>query len=316
MDKLFFGKGMISVIICTHNPRPQFLLSVLKALKSQTLAHDNWELLIIDNASEEAVSSRFDLSWHPRGKHCRENELGLVHARRKGFLAARGDTIVFVDDDNVLAADYLEEAARLFAQNPGLGCVSGDIKADYESTPPRWFTPEFESWLAVRKITRDHIANFWHPKAEPVGAGMVVRRSVLAKINELHGVSDAGPVLDRCGDGLLGGQDVEIAYAALDLGYSIGQVARLRMTHLIPSHRVSERYLFKLYRSLCASGRLISAKRAKATRVSHIWRESAKDLLRVFFNKRLGRRLAYERLKSVRMADAILRGEIRSKNSG
>jgi len=37
----------VSVIICTHNPRPDYLQRVLDALKAQTLPKENWELLLM-----------------------------------------------------------------------------------------------------------------------------------------------------------------------------------------------------------------------------------------------------------------------------
>ena len=42
----------VSVIICTHNPRPEHLRRVLEALGDQTLPEHRWELQIIDNGSK------------------------------------------------------------------------------------------------------------------------------------------------------------------------------------------------------------------------------------------------------------------------
>ena len=46
----------LSVIICTHNPRVDYLYSVLNALQQQTLSHDQWELILVDNASQDVLS--------------------------------------------------------------------------------------------------------------------------------------------------------------------------------------------------------------------------------------------------------------------
>ncbi|MGA2852681.1 MAG: glycosyltransferase, partial [Verrucomicrobiota bacterium] len=51
----------ISIIICTHNPREDYLRRVLEALRAQTLPARDWELLLVDNASEKPLASRFDL---------------------------------------------------------------------------------------------------------------------------------------------------------------------------------------------------------------------------------------------------------------
>ena len=41
----------LSVIICSHNARPDHLYRVIEGLKEQTLSQDAWELLLVDNAS-------------------------------------------------------------------------------------------------------------------------------------------------------------------------------------------------------------------------------------------------------------------------
>lgn len=67
---------MLSVILCTHNPRPDYIQRVVAALRAQTLGVDQWELLVVDNASTVPVSSLVDLSWHPHGRHVVEPEWG------------------------------------------------------------------------------------------------------------------------------------------------------------------------------------------------------------------------------------------------
>src|SRR5712691_6902938 len=102
---------MTSVIICTHNPRMDYLARVLTALKEQTRSKELWELLFIDNASDEPLAGRVYLSWQPNAKHVRETAIGLTSARIRGINESRGNLLVFVDDDNVLDRDYLEQAA-------------------------------------------------------------------------------------------------------------------------------------------------------------------------------------------------------------
>src|SRR5215217_6870119 len=97
----------VSVIICTHNPRADYLKRTLDSLRAQTLSNDQWELLLIDNASTMPLASSWDISWHPHALHIKEDELGLTSARRRGMREASADLLVFVDDDNVLDISYL-----------------------------------------------------------------------------------------------------------------------------------------------------------------------------------------------------------------
>ena len=85
----------ISVIICTHNPRPDYLWRALEALKQQTLPKEKWELLLIDNASKEVLSEKWILSWHPKARHIREEKLGLSHARMRAISESVGDILDF-----------------------------------------------------------------------------------------------------------------------------------------------------------------------------------------------------------------------------
>ena len=65
--------SLISVVICTHNPRADFITRALGALREQTFPKDKWELIVVDNASDENVASRFLIDWHPTVQHVREN---------------------------------------------------------------------------------------------------------------------------------------------------------------------------------------------------------------------------------------------------
>ena len=116
----------------------------LSALSRQSYPQDNWELIVVDNASQVDVATRFPLDWHPAGRHVGEHELGLIHARLRGISESKGDLIVFVDDDNVLAPNFLFEAGKIGAEYPFLGVWGGSIRAEFELQPPDW-TKEFWS---------------------------------------------------------------------------------------------------------------------------------------------------------------------------
>src|SRR5215469_3434736 len=127
-----------SVVICTHNPRPDYFARVLDGLRNQTLPLHKWELLIVDNVSQVPLASRWDISWHPSARHILENQLGLSRARRRGIREASADLIIFVDDDNVLDETYLAEAIKIKQDWPSLGAWgSGSIVGDLEVELPK-----------------------------------------------------------------------------------------------------------------------------------------------------------------------------------
>jgi glycosyltransferase involved in cell wall biosynthesis len=139
----------ISVVICSHNPRQQFLSRVLNALRHQTLPKDRWELFLIDNASRESLEDSWDLSWHPKGHHALEKNIGLSFARERGIRESSGDVIVFVDDDNVLEHDYLLQVLTIANEWPRLGAWGCGCSTPEFEVLPRTDLRSFLHFLAV-----------------------------------------------------------------------------------------------------------------------------------------------------------------------
>src|SRR5207237_7746739 len=170
---------MLSVIICAHIPRSDYFPRVLSALKVQTLPAGEWELLLIDNASRQCLAELWDLTWHPNARHVREEELGLTPARIRGIQESRGEILVFVDDDNLLADDYLENALNLAERHQHIGAFGGSIIGEFEVPPPDWIKPYLPAF-AIYPLERDTWSNVlsWS-EPTPYGAGLCVRRNVV-----------------------------------------------------------------------------------------------------------------------------------------
>jgi hypothetical protein len=247
----------LSVVICSHNPRPAYLVRVLDALRTQSLPFENWELLLIDNASKDGLASQFDIGWHPRGRHVREEQIGLTAARVRGIRESFGDIIVFVDDDNLLAPDYLEQTLRISESWPALGAWGGQCIPEFEQRPAEW-TRRYWNWIALCEVDRDRWSNLaTDTAAMPYGAGMCVRRCVANHYQLKLGRDPNRPTLDRTGDLLIAGGDTDMCLSSCDLGLGNGQFTALTLTHLIPAGRLEESYLLRLVESMTYSSALL-----------------------------------------------------------
>jgi glycosyltransferase involved in cell wall biosynthesis len=298
----------ISVVICTHNPRQDYLDRVLAALKIQTLARDCWELIVIDNASTLPVIERIDLSWHPASCYIREPKLGLTPARLRGIEAAKGDVIIFVDDDNVLGANYLEHTARIERDYPLMGAWGGRIIGEFEQTPPTWIEP-YLKFLAIREITEDRLSTVLpYYQTIPCGAGLCVRRSVADRYAKLV-VKDARRMsLDRKGKQLSSGGDTDLALVACDLNLGLGQFVSLEVTHLIPAARLKEDYLLRLLECMAYSHTVLHSLRHQLPNTPSL----PKDVMMHF--RALGmsaqdRKFFYAEQRGMKLAIADLRSE-------
>ncbi len=254
----------VSVILCTHNPRADYLDRVLVGLRRQTLSVQHWELLLIDNASEESLAARFDIGWHPNGRHVREDELGLTPARLRGIAEAVAELLVFVDDDNILDSDYLEQALRIGREYPFLGTWGGQCIPEYEVEP----APELRQYLpflALRTTERDlwtNVAGGWS-EAYPYGAGLCVRRGVMTEVQRQTTACGLRQSLGRRGQLLLSGEDYDINLTACDMGLGCGVFLSLTLTHLIPAYRVDIKYMLKMSYMHSFSNALVFSARGK-----------------------------------------------------
>lgn len=253
----------ISVITCTHNPRQDYLDQVLTALGTQTLSFDQWEFLLIDNASDRSLAETVDLSWHPHARHLRENQLGLTPARLRGIAEARADLLVLVDDDNVLNADYLETALQISRNWSILGAWGGQIYGEFEDPPPTWTKPYWK-YLGIREFNHDRWSNLLHQHdTTPCGSGMCVRKVVAEQYANFVQMNPQRAGLDRKGKTLLSCGDTDLAFTACDLGLGTGQFVALKLRHLIPTMRIQPNYLLQLYENLYYSHTLLDVFRGK-----------------------------------------------------
>lgn len=240
----------ISVVICTHNPRREYLRRTIEGLAKQTLEKDRWELLLVDNCSEMLLCNCWDLTWHPHSRHVREEELGLTSARLRGMNESQGKLLVFVDDDNVLEEDYLSNAWEIYTKNPRLAAFGGQIFPEFESEVPDWFHP-FANALAIRSAPRDRWSN--NPEdfsSTPLGAGMVVTNELAKYYVATLLANPDRKQLDRKGTSLVSGGDIDMALCACDLGLGKGVFQDLRLVHLIPAARLKLSYLIRLRKSM------------------------------------------------------------------
>ncbi|MDP0499563.1 MAG: glycosyltransferase [Verrucomicrobiota bacterium JB022] len=250
----------ISIILCTRNPRADYLEAVLAALRQQTLEPSAWELIVIDSASDRPLASQVDLVWHPAARVIRLDQPGLTPARLAGFAAAKADLLLMVDDDNVLAPDYLAEAVRIGEACPWVGAWGGNVCLVFEQSPPDWLE-RYRGLLAERTFDRVYWSNDYLNAKVPCGAGMVLRRAVAQAYQQRTLADPARQALDRSGDSLLSDGDTDLALTACDVGLGVGAFPSLTLQHLIPARRLTLEYINNLHAAMITSGLTLRALR-------------------------------------------------------
>jgi glycosyltransferase involved in cell wall biosynthesis len=270
----------VGVIICTHNARPDYFGRCLAALRGQTLPVEGWDLLIVDNRSDRPVTSAIDLSWHPKARVVCESILGLTPARLRGIREKRADLLVFVDDDNVLAPDYLQRAVAIANEYPFLGAWSGQCLPEFDVEPPEW-TRRYWGTLCIREFGADVWSNLpLLPETMPCGAGLCVRWQVAIRYLGLYDRGVRSMLLDRVGTSLVSGGDNDLAACACDINLGVGLFCALKLVHLLPPQRLTEDYLCRLVEGIEYSATILMAERGTPVRARGLIGKIA-DLLRV-----------------------------------
>lgn len=113
---------LVSVVIAAHN-RPLLLREAVESVCRQTYLH--WDLIVVDDGSRPpllldelrlALGERVHLVRHAAAR-------GIPAAKNAGLQAAKGDLILHLDDDDLLATNALERIVEAFEDHPDLDCV-------------------------------------------------------------------------------------------------------------------------------------------------------------------------------------------------
>jgi glycosyltransferase involved in cell wall biosynthesis len=145
----------VTVAICTFN-RAESLRRTLDSLAAMRAVGDVvWELIIVNNNSTdhtdevvEGYSDRLPLRREFEPLH------GHSNARNCAIAAAKGEYIVWTDDDVVVGASWLAAYADAFRRFPDAVVFGGRIRPRYEPPVARWIV-ESEQVLGGPFALRD-----------------------------------------------------------------------------------------------------------------------------------------------------------------
>jgi len=234
----------LTIAICAYNAAAR-LPAALEAIGAMDIPSDiSWECLLIDNASTdetERVADDVGRRLGLRLRIVREAEQGLVFARRRAAIEARGEMVIFVDDDTWVRKDYAANGVRFLREHPKAGMVGGRIMAKFEepASEPAGFNEHYAAALAIRDcgpMTRKLEGPDEDP---PHGGGMVIRTAILRQVIVEIGCYCVG----RKGSALSTGEDTEIGLICRKLGWETWYAPELEIWHVLPPRRLSREYL-------------------------------------------------------------------------
>jgi glycosyltransferase involved in cell wall biosynthesis len=272
----------VSVIICTYNPVDHIFERVLECLRVAIENQSVYEVIIIDNNSDFPVGKMPSfIDFQSELQVCRliiEEKQGLTYARLRGIRESEGDLLIFVDDDNLLAPDFLQNAIAVAIKYPIIGVFSGNVDLEFEVKPPRYID-RYKGLLVHRECKVDLWSNDPNSgRSMPAGAGLCVRREVANYYVHLHETGKREFILDRSAGNLMSAGDNDIALCACDIKLGMGVFESLALKHYIPKGRLDKTYLLKLVYGIYYSGDVLNYLRGKQIK-NDDWKEKIRRLV-------------------------------------
>lgn len=132
----------MSVVVTTRE-RPDCLAETLRSLAAQE--YRNYEIIVVDNAPATAATAACvqQLTAEiPHLRYVREDRRGLSWARNAGLEAARGEIVVYTDDDVLADRHWLAALLEGFHAGDHVACVTGLILPRELDTPAQLWCEE------------------------------------------------------------------------------------------------------------------------------------------------------------------------------
>ncbi|HXW80469.1 MAG TPA: glycosyltransferase [Acidimicrobiales bacterium] len=187
-------------------------------------ARPGFPIRVVDHRS---YPDRRGATVHARA-HGSHRRFGAGEARNAAARIARGDVLVFLDDDASAEPDWLAQLLPHY-EDSGTVAVGGPPLPNYETKRPPWFPPNFD-W--VFGCAYEGLPTRYAPLAHLIGANMSVRRTVFERLGGFHSIDFDD--LDLC-------MRVAATYPAPCIYYE----PAARVHHYVPANRVTWRYFWR-----------------------------------------------------------------------
>lgn len=240
----------ISVIICTYN-RSDKLPGVFDDLKKQVFTDQNfvWELVLVDNNSTDQTREVAE-SYRDKKELCIqyvfEPRQGKSFALNTGIKAAKGETLVFTDDDVLLNKHWLSSVYKAVTRYP-YNCFGGKVLPVMEGSLPKWLSVDDRKYRIyggpiVSHDRGNQIKEYDETMWVPIGSNMVIRKKLFEKYGYFN---------TRLGfyskETLIYGEDSEIMFRFKNGGEAILYFPEALVHHPAPADRMKKSYFRKWF---------------------------------------------------------------------
>ena len=237
-----------------------YLQKLLNSLKVQTDIEDKFEIIIINNNSQddtEKVSKKF-IADNPslNIRYYVEMNQGLSYSRNLGIKESDGDYLVFIDDDAYAGTNYLKSINNFIKTNPRVVAFGGRIITYYESiNEPKWLSKYL--WGLVGHLDYGNEIRQFPANKYPPGGNMIIKKYIINKVG-LFNVK-----LGRIGKIGYASEEKDFFERLRNKETKLYYLPDAVVYHYIPSSRLTKEYIKSQCYSIGASERIIAVEKGK-----------------------------------------------------
>ena len=232
-----------SIVLCTYN-RGVLLQQALQSISQVVVSPQiQWEVLIVDNNSNDStkvVTESFSELYPERFRYIFEGRQGKSFALNTGIREAKGEIIVFTDDDATVDPDWLTQVVQAM-ERYGCAGVGGKIVPTWNISKPRWLEMQGPHKLMDAIVSFDLGENVCPIKTAAFGANMAFRREMFQKYGGFR--SDLGPTVGS----EIRGEDSEFCRRLLKAGECLMYVPNAVVYHPVEKKRTEKSYFQTWY---------------------------------------------------------------------
>jgi cellulose synthase/poly-beta-1,6-N-acetylglucosamine synthase-like glycosyltransferase len=225
---------------------------------NQSFPKEEYEILVVDGSSTNNIRQVTErvIATYPE-HHIRyiwEPEPGLLSGRHRGAKEARGQILVFIDDDIEADKGWLAAIMDAF-QDPSVHLAGGPSQPDYESEPPAWIERFWEQHEYSRMCGWLSLLDFGEQikEIDPIfiwGLNFAIRKKTLFEVGGFHPDTMPKPLQRFQGDGETG-LSIKIREKGLKTVYH----PKALVWHKVPNERMTIEYFEKraFFQGVCSS---------------------------------------------------------------
>ena len=230
----------LSIIIPTHNRAEQLsqVLESINKLSNET----SFEVIVVDNNSDDRTPQVVK-SYANFVKYVFEESTAFTKARMTGAKNAKGEFLLYLDDDVIIEKGSLSKIVDIFTKNSNCAVIAGKVSPLFVEKPPKWTINcqnLFNSWSLFDEDNNPNLKKGFQQVSSACGPMMAIRKSTFFNVGgfppDTIGVetNDENKTFKKL---YIGPGDYGLCYKIKKSGYTILYHPLVSVKHVITKFR-------------------------------------------------------------------------------